>query len=196
MRCSSSSRTSASVGCSASCGATCGECDIGDLRSMGDPGQLAASLTRRSRRIVRSSGSSSRSVAKSSHVAWVRWVASATTGPPRAAATTWSRISGRVRADHDVGCDPRCRGIGGGAVGISAIGDQHEAVRADDRPSERSAEGRQPTKVGRRRDDQRAPVQSLAARRRVGRRSRSAAARSLTHARSPSRAATARTASS
>ena len=193
MRYSSSSRTSASVGCSASSGATCGEGGIGDLGGAGDPGQLAASLTRRSRRIVRSSGASSRSAAKSSHVGVGEVVASATTGPPRPAATTWSRISGRVRADDDVGRDPGGRDVGGGAVGVPAIGDEHEAARGRSRPT-RAIRRTTSASEGRTvRDDQRAPVQGRAVRPRVGRRSRSAA---VAHARSPRRAATARTASS
>ena len=128
-----------------------------------------------------------------STAAWVRWSASASTGPsagrgdeqlaelrPRRGPTTTSRV--------DAGGGE----VGGGPLGVAPVGDERGALGRDDDPAERAAEAGQPADVRRR-------SRRAAWRRRargphgVGprRRSRSAGSSAITPG-SPSRWATAR----
>ena len=97
-----------------------------------------ASLTRRSPVIVPASGRRSRSRARSVHAAWVRWSASAEhRAACRRRRTTWSRISARVvpTTTSTPRVEPGGGQVGGGPLGVAAVGDERAAGPARRRPS-------------------------------------------------------------
>jgi hypothetical protein len=69
--------------------------------------------------------------------------------------------AGGADDDVDGSGEPGRAEVGGGPLGVAAVGDQRAPIRPDDGPAERAPERRQPADVRRVGHEQRRPVEPL-----------------------------------